>query len=131
MKVAHTAVWTDNMTKSIEFYKLLGGKVGQTAEIHTQEGWIKSLCLMEFDGEATIELTAPSDISQMPGKAAGRCEHFCFEVEDVDAAVAELKAHGVDTFDRAEPSSLDIFGGVRIIFLEGPSGENIELMQHL
>ena len=61
------------------------------------------------------------------GKAT--CEHFCFNVEDVDAAVRELRAAGVDSFLTEEPYSRDIFGGVRIIFLTGPSGELIELFQ--
>ncbi len=130
MRIAHVAVWTADMQKSIEFYEKFGAKVGDKAEIHMPEGWIKSLCLMEFEGGVAVELTSPSDPSQMPGKV-GRCEHFCLEVENVDAVVADLKAKGIDTFDRPEPSSLSIFGGVRIIFLEGPSGENIELMQHL
>ena len=61
------------------------------------------------------------------GKAT--CEHFCFNVEDVDAAVRELRAAGFDSFLTEEPYSRDIFGGVRIIFLTGPSGELIELFQ--
>ena len=81
-----------------------------------------------FDGETTVELVCPSDKGMLP-RVTGTCEHFCFNVEDVDAAVRELRAAGVDSFLTEEPYSRDIFGGVRIIFLTGPSGELIELFQ--
>ena len=64
MKIAHVAVWTEDMQKSIEFYEMFGAKVGDKAEIHTAAGWIKSLCLMEFEGGVAVELTSPSDPSK-------------------------------------------------------------------
>ena len=89
---------------------------------------VRDLLHMVFDGETTVELVCPSDKGMLP-RVTGTCEHFCFNVEDVDAAVRELRAAGVDSFLTEEPYSRDIFGGVRIIFLTGPSGELIELFQ--
>ncbi len=131
MKVGHVAVWTEDMQKSIDFYKLLGGKEGLKAQLPMDGGtWTKDLCHMVFDGEATVELVAPSDSSKMPGMV-GRVEHFCFDVEDVDAVFEYLKSKGITSFDREKPSTAGIFGGVKLIFLEGPSGEMIELLQYL
>ncbi len=130
MKVGHVAIWTEDMQKSIDFYKLLGAKEGLRSLLPMDGGtWTKDLLHMEFDGEATVELCAPSDLSKMPGKV-GRCEHYCFDVDDIDAVVADLRAKGITSFDREEPSKVDIFGGVKLIFIEGPSGEMIELLQH-
>jgi len=130
MKLGHIAVFTENMDKSIEFYKLLGGKVGMRSLLNCGNGVTKDLVHMVFDGDATVELVAANKKEIMTFNT-GVCEHFCFDVENVDETVKELKAKGIDTFDKEEPYNLDIFGGIRIIFLTGPSGEMIELFQKL
>ena len=128
MKVGHIAVYTENMEASVRFYQLLGGREGMRSTLDLGGGKSKDLLHMVFDGETTVELVCPSDKGMLP-RVTGTCEHFCFNVEDVDAAVRELRAAGVDSFLTEEPYSRDIFGGVRIIFLTGPSGELIELFQ--
>ena len=129
MKVGHIAVFTADMDKSIEFYKLLGGKVGMRSLLDIGKGKSKDLVRMVFDGEATVELVCPSDKSMVLTNT-GVCEHFCFDVDNVDETVKDLKAKGINTFQTAEPFNADIFGGIRIIFLTGPSGELIELFQN-
>lgn len=129
MKVGHIAVFTADMDKSIEFYKLLGGKVGMRSLLDIGKGKSKDLVHMVFDGEATVELVCPSDKSMVLTNT-GVCEHFCFDVDNVDETVKELKAKGIDTFQTEEPFNADIFGRIRIIFLTGPSGELIELFQN-
>lgn len=130
MKLGHVAVFTENMEKSIEFYKLLGGKEGVRSLLDLGNGQTKDLLHMVFEGEGTIELVEPSDKSMMLSQT-GTCEHFCFDVENVDETVRELKAKGICSFDKDEPYDLDIFGGIRVIFLTGPSGEIIEIFQKL
>ena len=47
------------------------------------------------------------------------------------AVAAELKAQGIDTFRTPEPVVLpELFGGLRNWFFTGPSGEQIELIEH-
>ena len=128
MKVGHLAVYTDNMEKSVAFYKLLGAKEGDRSLLDIGGGRTKDLFHMVFDGEVTVELIEPSDHSMIP-RGVGIGEHFCFVVDDVDAKVAELRALGIDSFDREAPSEKPIFGGVKLIFFTGPNGELIELLQ--
>lgn len=52
-------------------------------------------------------------------------DHFGFEVDDLDAAVAELKAKGVQMFE--EPS--DVRPGLRIAYIIGPDQVRIELSE--
>ena len=130
MKIGHIAVFTKDMEKSIKFYSLLGGKKSMESLLDTGSGTSKHLVHMEFDGDATVELVCPSHDSMLPA-GSGLCEHFCFDVENIDETVKFLKSSGVDTFDAPEPYDLSIFGGIRIIFLTGPSGEIIELFQKL
>ena len=54
------------------------------------------------------------------------------EVADLDAAISQLRALGIDSFRTEQPVELPgLFGGLRNIFFTGPSGELIELLQHL
>lgn len=128
MKLGHVAVHTKDMDKSIEFYTLLGAKKGAESINDLGDGVMEHLIHMEFDGEATLELICLSDPSRTP-EGIGVCEHLCFDVENIDETVKELRAKGIDTFDAEEPYSLPILGGIRIIFLTGPGGESIELLQ--
>ena len=91
MKVGHIAVYTENMEASVRFYQLLGGREGMRSTLDLGGGKSKDLLHMVFDGETTVELVCPSDKGMLP-RVTGTCEHFCFNVEDVDAAVLELRA---------------------------------------
>ena len=63
----------------------------------------------------------------------GLFPHIAIEVNDIDAAIADLKAAGITNFrggvDKA--ADLPIFGGIRNAFFIGPNGEQLELLQHL
>lgn len=130
MKLGHIAVFTEDMEKSVEFYTLLGGKKDMESVLDTGEGTSKHLVHMKFDGDATVELVSPSHSFMMP-EGTGICEHLCFDVENVNETAEFLRSEGIDTFDADKPYELPIFGGVRIIFLTGPSGEIIELFQKI
>ena len=53
-------------------------------------------------------------------------------LDDLDAAAAEIKAAGVDTFMTPEKKVLPhLFGGLENWFFTGPSGEQIELLHML
>jgi len=64
----------------------------------------------------------------MVAEGKGGLNHICFEVEDIDAALAELKAKGIPLLDQVPR-----FGhaGCRIAFIDPSATENclIELAQ--
>lgn len=130
MRLGHVAVFTADTEKSMKFYELLGGKFAASDILDIGDGKSKKLTHMVFDGGGIVELVEPSD-KEMLLKNPGVCEHFCFNVEDVEKVVKELKAKGVDTFDADVPYEPDVLRGIRIIFLTGPDGELIELYQKL
>ncbi len=70
-------------------------------------------------GETSLELLqAEGPASQVQDWIAERGEglyHLCFEVDDIDAALAELKQKGVALIDRAPRTG---HGGSRIAFLD-------------
>jgi glyoxylase I family protein len=59
-----------------------------------------------------------------PARPAG-CPHFGLEVQDLDAAVDELKQRGVEV----RPPSLSPRTGTRIAQAIGPGGINMELLE--
>lgn len=121
------AVYTQDIEKSIAFYEKLGGEVRGRGAVNVPAGE-KKLALVLFGG-ITLELI------QSPGAmpmGEGNVPHFAILVDDLDAAAAEIRAAGVDSFLTPEKKVLpDLFGGLQNWFFTGPSGEQIELLQML
>jgi len=132
MKLGHLTVLTKDISKSVDFYTLLGGTKISEDVLDLGNGETEHIIHMQFDGDATIELIDPS-YKTVETIATAPLEHFCFEVDDVDAVVADLRAKGIDSFADAEPHKEPLFrpNGIRVMFLTGPSGESIELLQNL
>ncbi len=84
-------------------------------------------------GETNVELvmstTEDGVMSKYIGKKGEGVHHLAFEVDDIDAAVAELKAKGVPlTSDEARPGA----HGARVVFLhpKATRGVLIELCEY-
>ncbi|WP_298029934.1 VOC family protein [uncultured Dysosmobacter sp.] len=125
--IGHVAIYTQNMDESIAFYEKIGGRLSQRAALQTPAGE-KGLALVAFGG-FTLELIQSPTAMPM---TEGNVPHFAVYVDDLDAAAAELRAAGVDTFMTPEKKVLpELFGGLQNWFFTGPSGEQIELLQRL
>ena len=125
--LGHVAIHTKNMDESIAFYEKIGGALSQRASISTPEG-DKLLALVSFGG-ITLELIQSPTEAPM---TEGCIPHIAIYVDDLDAAAAEIKAAGVDTFMTPEKKVLpNLFGGLENWFFTGPSGEQIELLHML
>lgn len=83
-------------------------------------------------GESMVELiagtTPDSKHARMIAEGRGGINHICFEVEDIDEALAELKAKGVPLLDQVPRIG---HAGCRIAFLDPKATENclIELAE--
>ncbi len=126
--LAHVALYTKDLEASLNFYETLGGEVTGQADVKKATG-TNHIKLVQFPG-FVLEIIEPHDGSPVTAEG-GLFPHIAIEVDDVDAAVAELKAAGIDNFRTPEPNSMPIFGGIRNIFFYGPDGELLELLQHL
>ncbi len=125
--LGHVAIHTRNMDESIAFYEKIGGSLQQRAAIPTPEG-DKLLALVSFGG-ITLELIQSPTEAPM---TEGCIPHIAIYVDDLDAAAAEIRAAGVDTFMTPEKKVLpNLFGGLENWFFTGPSGEQIELLHML
>ena len=129
--LAHIALFTKDLETSIKFYECLGGKVTGQADVQKPLGTnhIKIVSMPGFDLEHHRANTDGTDVTAQ----GGLFPHIAIEVNDIDAAIADLKAAGITNFrggvDKA--ADLPIFGGIRNAFFIGPNGEQLELLQHL
>lgn len=127
--LAHIAIYTTDVEQSIAWYQKLGGECYDRGEVKKPTG-INRLAMVRLAG-LDLELIQPGDGTPVE-PAGGVIPHLALEVADLDAAISQLRAVGIDSFRTEQPVELpDLFGGLRNIFLTGPSGELIELLQHL
>ena len=126
MKIAHIAVYTEDIERSSEFYKLFGAKETNRTEIPDGNG---KKILVHLDIEGTvIELVCPSDKSKAK-KNEGVVGHFCICTDNIEETGDMLRKAGVDSFIDDNPVEINIMGIFKKQFINGPSGEIIELIQ--
>ena len=114
---------TPDPDKAAQFYvNMFGARVLDTRNV--PDGRV--LISMELGG-APVSLISPTTQDQenpSPPKYYG-LHHFAIKTDDIDTAVAELKAKGVKfTQEITEP-----IPGIRMTFLLGPDKVPIELLQ--
>ena len=126
-RVEHVAIAVRDMKASM---KMLEETLG--LELDYEERIGDTRLAMYPVGETSIELLqAEGPASQVNGWIEDKGEsiyHLCFEVDDIDAALAELKGKGVHLIDETPRTG---HGGSRIAFLDPAStgGIVIELAE--
>jgi lactoylglutathione lyase len=132
--LAHVNVQAADVERSIAFYRdTLGFTLVDTSNLE-RSGRTMQYALLKL-GTCVIELSPaspPADAGTAPAavSSGGPINHFALAVADVDKAVAALKAKGV-SIARDPSTNEQLFGGIRMVFISGPSGERIELFQFL
>jgi methylmalonyl-CoA/ethylmalonyl-CoA epimerase len=120
-RVEHIAIAVDSLNQSAA---MLRDAFGIDVEYEEQVGSTR-LAMLPV-GETYIELlesAAPdSGVSQWIRDKGAGLFHICFEVEDIDGALAELKAKGVKLRDETPRIG---HGGARIAFLDPASTGNV------
>src|SRR5262245_29838023 len=120
-RVEHIAIAVKALGPSID---LLRNTFGLTLEYEEQIGQTR-LAMLPV-GETYIELLEgqgpESGVTRWIGEKGPGLFHICFEVEDIDAALAELKQKGVGLRDETPRIG---HGGARIAFLDPASTGNV------
>ena len=120
-RIEHIAVAVEDMDFMA---KLLGDKFGLDLE-YTEERVATRIGMLPV-GETYIELlqgvTADSGASKWLKDKGQSLFHICFEVEDIDGALVELKAKGVKLRDETPRIG---HGGARIAFIDPASTGNV------
>ena len=120
-RVEHIAIAVDSLKESMD---LLRDTFGIDVEYEEQIGQTR-LAMLPV-GEAYLELLEgqgpESGVSKWIKEKGTGLFHICFEVEDIDSALAELKAKGVKLRDETPRIG---HGGARIAFIDPSSTGNV------
>lgn len=128
-KIEHIGIAVRNLKEVAKFY-LDVFNVKASEETDVPERKLKIACI-EISG-VKLELLMPTDqdsvVAKFIEKRGEGIHHICFEVEDIEKAVSELKNKGVELVDEKPRLGVE---GKKIIFLQpkSTSGVLIELKE--
>jgi methylmalonyl-CoA/ethylmalonyl-CoA epimerase len=96
IKINHVAIVVQNIDAALNFWEqTFGLELDHVEEVPSQKSKVAFLPL----GESEIELVQPtnsdSGLANFLEKRGEGMHHICIEVEDIDAALVELKSKGV------------------------------------
>jgi len=121
----HVGIVVSDLERSTAFYRALGFEV--VSDMPWDDG-SRAIRFME-SGALQLELfwyaETPGAPARLEGKQLG-FRHLAFMVDDIDAALSELKAAGIVSPGIAVR---DVPMGFRIAFFDDPDGLEIELSQ--
>jgi methylmalonyl-CoA epimerase len=126
-RIDHLGIAVPSLDAALQAYRALGFEVESVHEVATEK--VRAAFLPV--GETRLELLEPTDpgsvIARFLEKRAG-LHHVCVLVEDIDAALAELRAKGVALVDETPRPGA---GGSRVAFLHprAAGGVLLELKQ--
>ena len=127
LKIDHLGIAVKDLAEAVRTYEALGFSVESTHDVPTEK--VRAAFLPA--GESHLELLEPTDptsvIARFLEKRSG-LHHVCVLVEDIDAALAELKARGVPVLDETPRPGA---GGCRVAFVHprGAAGVLLELKE--
>ncbi len=129
----HIALHTRDTERAIAFYTAFGGEVVNQAVTYmaNRPGHYWKLTLLKV-ADFVLELKEPSHKAALQWSDDGYFNHICLSVKNIEQAVADLKAAGIDSFIPPEIRTHTIYTptGIKNAFLRGPDGEQIELLEY-
>ncbi len=98
-KVDHIGIAVKSIEESLKFYELLGLKAQGTEEVAEQKVRVAFIPVGDSEIEL-LESTAPDGpIARFIEKNGEGIQHIALRVDDIKAALAELKAKGIRLID--------------------------------
>ena len=127
--LAHINIQTKDIVRAKLFYTgNLNFKEVYNTEMPDQQGNLRKFSVLQC-GSCVLEIMQPSDTATVKTKVPGIIPHFALEVTGIEKIIIELKNKNVvfktDLFER--PTFL---GGIKGVFIYGPEGEEIELLEY-
>lgn len=120
-KLLHTRMRVDDLERTIAFYRdVLGLEV---VERHESPRGSRLAFLKASGSDELIEIC--SYPAAGPVRVQEDLVHLAFEVDDLDAAIAELSAKGVPITDGPTTTS----SGTRFAFIDAPEKYEVELIE--
>ena len=123
LKIDHLGIAVPSLAEAVKAYEALGFRVQATEDVPTEKVRVAFLPV----GESRLELLEPTDagstIAKFLQKRSGM-HHVCVLVEDIETALADLRARGVSLIDeKPRPGA----GGSRVAFVHPRSAGGVLL----
>lgn len=101
-KINHVAIVVADIEAALSFWRdALGLELSHIEDVPSQKSQVAFLPL----GDSEVELVKPtsddSGAAKFLAERGGGMHHLCFEVNDIDAMLAQLKAKGVRLINEA------------------------------
>jgi len=129
LKIDHLGIAVPALDAAVAAYRALGFELGDTHDVPTEKVKVAFLPV----GESRLELLEPTEPDSVIARyiekqKRGGLHHVCLLVDDIEGALAELKAKGVELLDQAPRPGA---GGCRVAFIHprAAGGVLLELKQ--
>jgi methylmalonyl-CoA epimerase len=130
-RIDHVAIIVRNIEQALVFYRdMLGIVPGEIKEVPTEQVRIAFLPMGGPAGSEIelIEPTTPgSSLAQFLEKRGEGLHHICLEVENIDAALAELREKGAPVLDKQPRVAAE--GRAIFVHPKGTNGVLLELLE--
>jgi methylmalonyl-CoA/ethylmalonyl-CoA epimerase len=128
-KIDHVGIVVHDIEQALEAYQAaLGLPLQEIVEVPDQQVRVAFLPA----GEGNVELVQPtaedSGVTRYLKKHGEGIHHLCLEVDDIEATLERLKAHGVALIDRRPRPGAH--GRVAFVHPKGMHGVLLELVEH-
>ncbi len=128
-RIDHIAIVVEDIDTALDFWRdTLGLELNHVEVVPEQQSAVAFLPTGESEVELVKPTTATSGVARYLAKRGPGIHHICFEVDDIAATLATLKAHGVRLIDETPRIGT---GGKQIAFIhpESTHGVLIELYE--
>lgn len=128
-RIDHIGIAVNNMQDALKFFESALGL--ELEHVATEEGGKTKVAFLPLGG-SEVELVEPQDAETGLGKFLAKrgegIHHICFEVDDIEGALARLKEHDAQLIDETPRVNAS---GMRYAFIHPKSahGVLIELYQ--
>jgi FkbH-like protein len=118
LRFHHMGVACEDIARGIEFVRqqFQVESIGEPIHDPLQDA---QLCLIQTRNGVSIELVAGPQVAGLLARGV-TLYHTCFEVDELDQAIADAQSRGAALVSPAKPAVL--FGGRRVAFLQTPVG---------
>ena len=127
-KINHVAIVVRDIEESLKFWEdQLGLKLDHIEVVPTQHSRVAFIPVGDSEVELVQPTSSDSGLAAYLEKRGEGMHHLCFEVDDIDAKLAELKEKGV----RLINETAEVLPGRKMAFLHPKAGNGvlIELYQ--
>jgi len=128
-RIDHIAIVVEDIDQALAFWRdALGLELAHVEDVAEQKSIVAFLPTAGSEVELVKPTTDDSGVARYLQKRGPGMHHICFEVEDIESSLAELKAKGVRLINEVPMTGS---GGKKIAFIhpESTNGVLVELYE--